>query len=209
MTFYIQRNKDGYVTDAIEYMADGYEAIDVIPPLPDGALGGWWKCVNGEFIFDEARFDAIHEVPMLREAKTELDEIRPAISVASAFLAASGNDEVLLQCAPLYPVWESDTGYAEGEVLRHGDGLYRVRQTHTSQAHQPPDGVGMLAVYAPVQAPAPDGEVLPWVSGEAGLKVGDKRSYGGKVYECIQAPGANIWTPDTVPAVWKVVTTNG
>lgn len=51
-------------------------------------------------------------------------------------------------------------------------------------------------------APAPGGE---WVSGEQGIVPGDRRTYQGNVYECVQIPGVNIWPPPTVPALWKLI----
>lgn len=104
----------------------------------------------------------------------------------------------------LFAEWAVGVPYAEGTVLRHGDGLYRVVQAHTSQGHQVPGGEGMLAIYAPVQLPAQDGGVLPWVSGEA-LDIGDRREYNGVVYEVYAPAGVNIWAPSDVPAIFRVV----
>lgn len=81
----------------------------------------------------------------------------------------------------LYPLWEAGAAYEKGALLRHGGRLYLVEQAHTAQAHQPPSGEGMLAVYRPLQEP---GEVLPWVYGEA-VSIGDRRidPSDGRIYE--------------------------
>ena len=83
-----------------------------------------------------------------------------------------------------------------------GGRLYRVEQAHTAQAHQPPGGDGMLAVYRPLQEP---GEVLPWVYGEA-VSIGDRRidPTDGLVYEVYAEAGANLWEPHTAPAIWRL-----
>ena len=44
----------------------------------------------------------------------------------------------------------------------------------------------------------------PWSTGVA-YALGDVRSYGGKVYECIQAHSSQVdWHPDAVPALWAL-----
>jgi hypothetical protein len=44
----------------------------------------------------------------------------------------------------------------------------------------------------------------PWVTGET-VVIGDLRRYESKIYECIQAHTTQSdWTPDIVPALWKV-----
>ncbi len=102
----------------------------------------------------------------------------------------------------LYPLWEAGAAYEKGALLRHGGRLYLVEQAHTAQAHQPPSGEGMLAVYRPLQEP---GEVLPWVYGEA-VSIGDRRidPSDGRIYEVYAEAGANLWEPHTAPAIWRL-----
>lgn len=102
----------------------------------------------------------------------------------------------------LYPLWEAGAAYEKGALLRHGGRLYLVEQAHTAQAHQPPSGEGMLAVYRPLQEP---GEVLPWVYGEA-VSIGDRRidPSDGRIYEVYNEAGANLWEPHTAPAIWRL-----
>jgi hypothetical protein len=115
-------------------------------------------------------------------------------------------DEALANIgAEAFDAWRPGIQYMAGQVLAHAGVLFRVQQAVTAQLHQPPNAGGMLAVYAPVQMAANPGEVLPWVSGETGLAVGDRRGFGDKVWEVLQAPGANIWEPPSVPAIWKEV----
>ena len=140
-----------------------------------------------------------------REQAERARAIREQIHRASGIVAETADNATLFEMPMMFDLWKPGVSYAAGTVFRHGEGLYRVQQNVLSQAHQPPDGAGMLAVYAPVQRPAEGGQVLPWVNGETGIQVGDRRAYNGVVYKCIQAPGANIWPPDSVPALWKAV----
>ena len=49
-----------------------------------------------------------------------------------------------------------------------------------------------------------DEQQYAWRSGEA-VKVGDRRYYNGEWYVCLQAPTTQAdWTPDVVPALWRV-----
>ena len=107
--------------------------------------------------------------------------------------AGALSDEQAVTVESLYPLWEAGTAYEKGALLRHGGRLYRVEQAHTAQAHQPPSGEGMLAVYRPLQEP---GEVLPWVYGEA--------PSDGRIYEVYAEAGANLWEPHTAPAIWRL-----
>lgn len=112
--------------------------------------------------------------------------------------AGTLSDEQAVTVESLYPLWEAGAAYEKGALLRHGGRLYRVEQ-----AHQPPGGEGMLAVYRPLQEP---GEVLPWVYGEA-ASIGDRQidPTDGLVYEVYAEAGANLWEPHTAPAIWRLV----
>lgn len=137
----------------------------------------------------------------LNQTSEMLELIRPA---AQQVAAETYDDTELVASSALFEDWQVDTSYKTGTILRHNEKLYRVQQAHTSKSHQPPDATGMLAIYTTIQAPTSDGKVLPWIYGEA-VSIGDKRSYEGKIYECYASAGANIWTPDIVPAIWRIV----
>ena len=82
-------------------------------------------------------------------------------------------------------VLEAGKALEENTVLRIGRQLYRVVQQVTPQAHQRPDGEGMLAVYRPIdQSHAGTLEdPVPFVYGMDTEK-GKYYSYGGKIYLC-------------------------
>ncbi|GHU73132.1 hypothetical protein AGMMS49992_10750 [Clostridia bacterium] len=142
----------------------------------------------------------------MRDAARRIRAATAALPMLRKQAADTVDEASLIDMAGLFPTWTTGETYKQGDILRHGAGLYRVMQEHTAQAHQKPDGVGMLAVYASVQQAVAPGQILDWASGETGLKVGDKRRdpTDGKVYEAIQSTGVNVWEPHTVPALWKV-----
>ena len=67
--------------------------------------------------------------------------IREAMDYAGATLT----EEAALVCVHLYRPWAVGVSYAEGEYLTYGENkvgdpqLYKVAQTHTSQADWTPD----------------------------------------------------------------------
>lgn len=62
------------------------------------------------------------------------------------------SDGEAVQMPDLYPLWEAGTEYPAQALVYHGDCLFRVEQAHTAQAHQPPDGEGLLALYRPLRS---------------------------------------------------------
>jgi len=95
--------------------------------------------------------------------------------------------------------WVANERVEVGMRRVYEDVLYECIQAHTTQVDWTPDrGAGTLWAVV-VEEP---GE---WVSGEQGIVPGDRRTYQGVVYECIQNPGINIWPPPTVLALWRVV----
>lgn len=65
--------------------------------------------------------------------------------------------------------------------------------------------VTSLAGLYEVLPPAPEPTVPPWEPGIA-VNVGQTYTYGGKVYEVIQAHTTQAdWTPDVTPSLWTKV----
>lgn len=112
-----------------------------------------------------------------------------------------------------YPTWPeeglNDNGqYVKGQVIKYGSGLYRIAQPVAPQAHQPPDGEGMLAVYRPV-SPSHAGTLedpIPWVYG-MDCTTGTYYSYNGTVYRCAGDMIPCVWYPDS--GIWQWEAVNG
>jgi hypothetical protein len=143
---------------------------------------------------------------MVERAK-QIRAVAAAVPMIRDQAAQTADDSALLDMADLFPDWTAGDSYRAGTIIRHNNALYRVQQDVKSQAKQSPDAKGMLAVYAPVQQPSTDGRILDWMSGETGLKVGDKRRdlKDGNVYTVLQDVGANVWEPHSAPTLWKPV----
>lgn len=107
---------------------------------------------------------------------------------------------VLETMKPLFNEWKEDTFYPEGTpVLRFGL-VYKVRQSHTSLTHQPPDAEGMLAIYLPIQHPNTISDYDPSRNlGAQFYQVGELIRFPAKngimagVYESTAVHGYNPW----------------
>ena len=104
----------------------------------------------------------------------------------------------MMQIADLYPAWESGRQYTKGTVLRHGvniDGetqLWRVLQTHTSQADWTPGVAVSLFVAIGFTE-----EGFPiWtqpLGGHDAYQKGDIVYFGGKLW--VSEIDNNVWQP--------------
>ena len=130
--------------------------------------------------------------------KKRLAEIQTVMSRADL----SGEDKTIIELPAQYaPEWAPGTTYAAGRVVMHNGIKYLVVNSVTAQEHYPPDmeNGAMLAVYKPYQRPYD----CDWMYGEY-CEVGYTRWDDGVLYRAIQDPGANIYAPSQVPAVWAV-----
>lgn len=116
-------------------------------------------------------------------------------------------DEQALEMPDLFKSW--DEALAAGEelaantVLNLDGQLYRVVQAVTPQAHQRPDGEGMLAIYRPIDKAhaGTQEDPIPFVYG-MDTEQGKYYSSGGKVYLCNLTMTPCVWAPGT-PGLWQ------
>lgn len=170
--------------------------------------------VNGEVM--EIDEDAYNE-----EIKRQIDEyVAPVPSpqeqtmTLARTMAASATgltDTVALSIPDLLPTWDELLATGQpiqpGVCLMHNGQCYRQVQSGpvTPQAHQPPGGEGMLAVYRPIDTEhaGTQSDPIPWVSGMDCLE-GKYYSYNGKIYRV--AEGGTMapcnWPPDT-SGLWQ------
>ncbi|CAF2946012.1 unnamed protein product [Rotaria sp. Silwood2] len=72
--------------------------------------------------------------------------------------------------------------------------------TPTTARTNPPSSTASLSTTK-----APSGDALQWQTNKY-YSVGDRVTYGGKTYRCIQAhTSLSTWTPVDVPALWQLV----
>ena len=116
-------------------------------------------------------------------------------------------DAEALAMPDMFRTWEEvlEAGEAleANTVLRIGRQLYRVVQQVTPQAHQRPDGEGMLAVYRPIDQvhEGPKEDPIPFVYG-MDTEEGKYYAYEGITYLCKQDMIPCVWPPNT-PGLWQ------
>lgn len=125
------------------------------------------------------------------------------IQTLAAHADMTGEDETIIDMPAEYcPEWVDGMALKAGQPVRYKGIKYLVQQPVSAQAHYPPDmpDGAMLSIYKPYQGK----HGYEWLYGEY-CEVGFTRYDGGVLYVAVQAPGANIFRPSEVPAVWEVV----
>lgn len=116
-------------------------------------------------------------------------------------------DEQALEMPDLFYTWDEVLEAGElleaNTILNLGGQLYRVVQPVTPQAHQRPDGEGMLAIYRPIDQThaGTQEDPIPFVYG-MDTEQGKYYSSGGKVYLCNQTMTPCVWPPET-EGLWQ------
>lgn len=133
----------------------------------------------------------------------QAEAIREAMDIAGATL----DDEQALICVRLYRPWGVGIEYNKDDFLTCGTNsvgdpqLYKVVQSHTSQADWLPDANPSL--YAPIGL---DDSGYPVWSQPTGAhdaySKGDIVNYNGILYESLI--DGNVYSPDAYPTGWAV-----
>ena len=118
-------------------------------------------------------------------------------------LAQNLDDGAASSAAELFPNWSVGTKYEKDERVRYNGVLYKVLQSHTSQADWTPDTA--VSLYTRVLIPDP--EVIPvWEqpSAENAYMKGDKVCYPTAEDDVYQSTiDNNVWSPSDYPQGWQ------
>lgn len=118
--------------------------------------------------------------------------------------ADMASDEKILEVSIFVEHWKAGTSYLSGKRLNYNGVIYKVLQSHTSQADWTPDVTSSL--YARVLIP--DESVIPeWEQPEStnGYMIGDKVTHDGVTYESLV--DNNVWEPGATgtEGLWKTI----
>ena len=136
----------------------------------------------------------------------EMAELRNALKL---FVRANGKgmtDTDALSVSSLHEKWKAGRVFTADDidkVVRHGDGLYRIASAHTAQAHYPPDGEGLLALYRPIspQHTGTHEDPIPWVYG-MDCFMGLYYTHNDALWICAGDMTPCVWAPGTA-GVWQ------
>lgn len=161
------------------------------------------------------------EIAALEESSQNAPEPTPTPEEQSmiflrsmAATATTLTDKVARSIPDLLSSWEELLAAGEpikpGVCLVHEGQVYRMVQPTevTLQAHQPPGGEGMLAVYRPIdkEHAGTEADPIPWVNG-MDCYAGKYYSYEGKKYIAKMDMIPCVWIPGSsgTGTVWKEV----
>lgn len=200
---YIRRHPDGFYVLADKGSAEGVMVEGVAYALEEGSLG---ECP----LVTVTETDGGAIVNALQVQEASLSEVaNEATAAARAIVRESTeiSDEDAVTMPHLFSTWEEVLAkgalLSANRVLRMGEVLYRVVQSTTPQAHYPPNGEGMLALYRPIDVShaGTKEDPIPWRYGmdcHSGLYY----SYAGALWLCEGDMIPSVWEPGTT-GVWQ------
>ena len=125
-------------------------------------------------------------------------------------LANTFDEETALEVPSIYPEWEVNHNYKQGDIISYSQNslgdpqLYKVVKEHTSQNDWKP-GVGKESLYTAIGLDESGIPVWKQPSGvHDAYNKGDVVKYKDKYYESLI--DGNVWAPDAYPAGWKETT---
>ena len=131
------------------------------------------------------------------------EQLRKALQI----FAESLTDEQAMEVVSVYDPWQVGKAYSIGDFLTYGKNgvgdpqLYKVAQTHTSQADWTPDNTASLYTAIGLDDSGYPVWSQPTGAHDAYSK-GDIVNYNGILYESLI--DGNVYSPDTYPAGWAV-----
>ena len=154
--------------------------------------------------------DAGVEIQAARESAAQNAKLSGQLSAAARLYVQAATavpDETALEMPDLFKTWEevlaAGKKLIKDTIINDGGTLYRVVQEVTPQAHQPPHGEGMLAVYRPIDTAhaGTKEDPIPWVYG-MDCASGLYYSYNAAVYLCKADMKPCVWAPGTA-GLWQ------
>lgn len=156
--------------------------------------------------------DAGAEIQTTKESTANNAKLSGQLSAAARLYVQTAPevpDETALEMPDLFKTWEEVLAegktVAEKSIINDGGTLYRVVSPGgvLPQAHQPPHGEGMLAVYRPIDTvhAGTQEDPIPWVYG-MDCTNGLYYSYNATVYLCKADMKPCVWAPGTA-GLWQ------
>lgn len=156
--------------------------------------------------------DAGAEIQAAGESAANNAKLYGQLSAAAKLYVQAATDvpdETALEMPDLFRTWEealaAGTTLAQNSIVNDGGTLYRVVSAGgvIPQAHQPPHGEGMLAVYRPIDTAhtGTQEDPIPWVYG-MDCAEGLYYSHNATVYLCKANMTPCVWAPGTA-GLWQ------
>lgn len=168
---------------------------------PDWSI---WKIYNVEEVaLDNGDFDVLRfcrkltsDEVLLKMEQDRIQRINAQTPVALQMFVIQANlpDEQAIQVEALYPKWKIGEKYAEDDIRRYNNDLYRSLQASTGAAEHTPDiATSLWKKILPAEEP---GGYLPWVQplgATDAYNLGDRVTHKDKIWE--STVDNNVWEP--------------
>ncbi|MBQ7345257.1 MAG: hypothetical protein IJW45_04245 [Oscillospiraceae bacterium] len=140
-----------------------------------------------------AAMEKVDREAILRERDRPLTEEEVSRMLLSQQVnALVVDDNTALRMREFYPVWSAGAAYAVGYKVRYLDGLWRVRQAHTSQVGWEPDAAPALWEQICETHEGTLEDPIPY-SGSMALTEGQYYHQDYVIYRCIRSTGNPVY----------------
>ena len=131
-------------------------------------------------------------------------KMRASMQVAQ-IMAMSFTDEQALEVKDIYPEYQVDHAYKQGDFFTHEGKLYKVNQAHTSASQWEPSSVGTESLYTHLTLNEDGYPIWKQPTGaHDAYNKGDIVEYNGELYKSLI--DGNAYSPDAYPAGWEKYT---
>ena len=161
------------------------------------------KCINGKFVDFEYAPDELaalesdlRRVSLMERSRNLTTEEVSRMLITAQVNTLTVDDNTALRMLEFYPEWASGNAYTAGYKVRHGGALWRVRQSHTSQAGWEPGATGTESLWEQINE-THDGTLddpIPY-SGNMALVAGLYYHQNYEIYRCIRDTGNPVYNP--------------
>lgn len=121
---------------------------------------------------------------------------RMTSDLAPVFMKANLTDKEAATRKRYFPLWEPGTQYEKDWIVRYGNDLYRIGQSHTSQEQWVPGELGTEALYSKIMFNSQGYEIWKAWDGVSGSYTEDQiveDPNNGMLY--ISTTENNVWGP--------------
>ena len=123
----------------------------------------------------------------------------------SQIAAMSFTDEQALEVKDIYPDFQVNHEYKQGEFFTYNGELYKVNQNHTSAGQWEPGSVGTESLYTHLTLNEDGYPIWQKPTGaHDAYNTGDIVEYNGELYKSLI--DGNAYSPDEYPAGWEKYT---
>lgn len=144
---------------------------------------------------------AISEKNNTEAQKNEFFKYSTTLKAVAQITAMSFTDEQALEVKDIYPGYQVDHAYKQGEFFTHEGELYKVNQDHTSASQWEPGSVGTESLYTHLTLNEDGYPIWQQPTGaHDAYNTGDIVEYNGKLYQ--STIDGNTYSPDSYPAGW-------